>query len=136
MQPNLNLVVGTHFLKAGFEARKYNDNTLNPGSASGNYTFDKNLDPGRDRPRRCRIGQRIRTLPAGLSGDRGYVDRNIDPAFNHFYYAVFLQDDWKVTSRLTLNLGLRWDYETLRRNVTTAWCVAWISRPRARSPRR
>lgn len=30
----------------------------------------------------------------------------------HKYYAVYLQDDWRVTRRLTLNLGLRWDLET------------------------
>ena len=41
----------------------------------------------------------------------GGVDRNIDPAFSNFYWAVFLQDDWKVAPRLTVNWGLRWDYE-------------------------
>ncbi len=28
------------------------------------------------------------------------------------YYAAYFQDDWRVTGRLTLNLGLRWEYET------------------------
>jgi len=28
------------------------------------------------------------------------------------YYAPWIEDDWKVSKRLTLNLGLRWDYES------------------------
>ncbi len=41
----------------------------------------------------------------------GYVDRNINPAYRNHHVALFLQDDWKVTPRFTINAGLRWDYE-------------------------
>ena len=30
---------------------------------------------------------------------------------NQWYHALFVQDDWKLTNKLTLNLGLRYDYE-------------------------
>ena len=33
-------------------------------------------------------------------------------AYQSLYYAGFFQDDWRVNSRLTLNLGVRWDYES------------------------
>lgn len=33
--------------------------------------------------------------------------------FNFHYFAPYIQDDWKVTPRFTLNLGLRWDFRTL-----------------------
>jgi hypothetical protein len=110
LQPNLNLVVGKHFLKFGGEIRKYNDNTLNPGMAAGQYEFSKNWTQANSNRADAVSGNEIATFLLGYPTS-AYVDRNIDPAFTHFYYAFFFQDDWKVTSRLTVNLGLRWDYE-------------------------
>ena len=44
------------------------------------------------------------------SAGPGRSDYPLFPFFRQWYYAPFVQDDWKVTSRLTLNLGLRWDF--------------------------
>lgn len=43
-----------------------------------------------------------------LTIGRGF---NAKPAFLQQYYALYSQNDWRPTSRLTINLGLRWDYQ-------------------------
>jgi hypothetical protein len=37
--------------------------------------------------------------------------RNYFADINHSYYGFFAQDQWRVTSKLTLNYGIRWDFE-------------------------
>lgn len=110
IQPNSNLVVGKHFLKFGGEGRRYNDNTNNPGLASGTYSFGRDWTQQNALRADAVSGNELATFLLGYASS-GRVDRNIDPAFSNYYYALFLNDDWKVTPRFTLNLGLRWDYE-------------------------
>ena len=40
------------------------------------------------------------------------------PDANNFYFAGFIQDDWRVTPRLTLNLGLRYELDTDVKNIS------------------
>jgi len=55
---------------------------------------------------------------------------NPDLSTHNNQYGVYVQDDWTVNSRLTVNAGLRWDYETDQLNnkyVTPANVVAELS---------
>ena len=110
LQPNVNWAVSKHLMKFGAEARKYNDNSLNPGNAVGTYNFGKNWTQAVSNQSSATSGNEFATFLLGYPTSAA-IDRNIDPSFTHFYYATFFQDDWKVTPKLTLNMGIRWDYE-------------------------
>ena len=49
------------------------------------------------------------------------------------YYGVFVQDDWRVNDKLTVNYGVRLEHETGLPKRTTSWSSASIATPSARS---
>ena len=54
-------------------------------------------------------------FPLPLTWDKAYLDNETPNYFSdrtHGYIGLFVQDQWRVTSKFTLNYGLRWDYET------------------------
>ncbi|WP_321476676.1 TonB-dependent receptor domain-containing protein [uncultured Paludibaculum sp.] len=110
LQPNLNRVQGSHTLKFGGEFRRYNDNSNNPGGSSGVYSFSRAWTQQRALTSDSISGNEFASFLLGYPLS-GYVDRNIDPAYKNYYFAGFVQDDWRVNGRLTLNFGIRWDYE-------------------------
>jgi len=111
MQPNFSKVIGRHFLKFGAEARQYNLNDPGRGYPSGYYAFNKNWTQANANRGDAVSGNGLATMLMGIPST-AYVQKNIDRSYKHFYYAGFFQDDWKLTSKLTLNFGLRWDTET------------------------
>lgn len=110
VQPNLQWVRGRHNLKMGSELRLYNQNNIRPGSAAGNYTFGRNWSQADPQRGDALSGNIFATFLLG-NPTSGFVDRNSDPALQNRYYSLFIQDDWKIARHVTLNLGLRWDYE-------------------------
>jgi outer membrane receptor protein involved in Fe transport len=87
---------------------KANNNTpvssINPFSFSAGFT-QQNAQTGS-----ATAGNPFASLLLGWPSGGG-VSYTIASAFQQIYEGFFVQDDWRVTPRLTLNLGLRWEYE-------------------------
>jgi len=107
----LNKTVGNHALKFGGEARVQRDNYDFPTSSFGNFAFTKGFTQRNPLAADAASGNAFASFLLGYPAS-GSVPINPSFAYQHLYYGLFLQDDWRVSRRLTLNLGLRWDYES------------------------
>jgi hypothetical protein len=102
---------GNHSLRFGGELRIYELNSTNYGFVSPSYTFSTDWTRGPvDNSPSATVGQGLASLLFGLP-TTGQSDRNASLAQASKYVALFLQDDWKVSRRLTVNAGLRYEVE-------------------------
>ncbi|HZL27256.1 MAG TPA: TonB-dependent receptor [Acidobacteriaceae bacterium] len=111
----LTKTFGHHTVRFGFEGNLIRYNVQNPQSGFGAFSFDRrftqlnsvNVGIGSD----PNSGDPMASL---LLGDFSGASYNITPAYalQQIYMAPFVQDDWRVNNKLTLNLGIRYDYES------------------------
>ena len=109
VRDTLSWVKGRHQIRVGAERRRYDDNYYSRNRYRGSLTIQSFPD--------FLLG--LAGTPVAQGGN-GSTSSNInsadvasgipDGADRITNAAVFVQDDWKVNSRLTLNVGLRWDY--------------------------
>jgi outer membrane receptor protein involved in Fe transport len=93
---------GEHQLKAGFQYAKREETFGDFGTANGQFNFDT------DRPFNA---SDLSTYPTFFTVRvKGGLDA---PIPDNETLGVFLQDDWRLNDRLTLNLGLRYDKEDI-----------------------
>lgn len=115
-------VTGKHALKFGADLRLARFSSVNFANSAGNYTFGTNWTVGPlDNSPAGPFGQGLASMLLGLP-TAGTFDVNAAQTTSAGYYALFLQDDFRVNARLTLNLGVRYerDLPTIERfNRTT-----------------
>jgi hypothetical protein len=108
---------GPHELKFGGEARLHQQNYIQTNAPLGYFNFDNrgsSICPAIGPSSIC--GDQV-TIAGGddmasfMMGQvqSGYYEIQFRPATENYQYALFAQDNWKITHKLTLNLGLRYD---------------------------
>ncbi len=111
----LSKTAGVHSVRTGFEFRAYQEaDKFFSNAQTGQFTFDSTytrgpLDNSATSP--SSIGQSVASLLLGLPGSAS-IQRAADYIEQSNSWGFFVQDDWKVSPKLTVNLGLRYEFET------------------------
>jgi hypothetical protein len=104
---NISIRRGTHFFKAGALIARRNwtfDEAVNPRSS---FNFDGVVSANGGTPTR---DNQFADFLLGASTSAAVSSQPFATRMNNLWQAYYFQDDWKVSSSLTINLGLRYEY--------------------------
>jgi hypothetical protein len=109
LQVNASHERGNHSLKfgVGAEVNRLNDTDVN----SAFFNFNRGMTSGPvGASDSSTSGNAIASLLLG-TGSSGYAPTSVRPAATQMYYSWYLQDTWRVTPRLTVNAGIRYEIQ-------------------------
>ena len=100
---------GAHTFSFGYQFIDFVDNTVaaNLGSFTIPASFTQGPDPNAANPQ---TGAGFASFLLG-TGSTGGFPLNTAPAYSQTYHGWYLQDEWKISPKLTATLGLRYDIQ-------------------------
>ena len=110
---SMTKIHGGHTMKAGIEYRKYHENYFQPNTPNGSLTFSRNQTVQNPLVSSSTQGDGLASALLGF-GSGGVMSIDYPTAQTAGYFGAYLNDDWRITRRLTLNLGLRYDFDIPR----------------------
>lgn len=103
----LNWQRGKHNLKMGGDYRWQMYNNYSPGKLAGTYGFGATFT---GLPGTANTGYALADFLLGTPGSGAFNLNDYTYRMTVHNAAVYFQDDWKVSRKLTVNLGVRWQY--------------------------
>jgi hypothetical protein len=110
-QPTYTRIMGNHSVRAGYDLRQYQEFGANNNRQAGEYLMRNNAAFTRPASNSAtQLWQDVATFLTGFPTG-GNIDINATRENRLWNLAAFGQDDWTVTIKRSINLGLRYDYE-------------------------
>ena len=111
---DLTKSIGRHSVRFGADARLFRTfSNRYSGSISPDFTFANTYTKGPlDNSAAASLGQELAAMLLGIPGGSLTSGSTLNYALQNKYWGAFLQDDFRLSSKLTLNVGLRFEQET------------------------
>jgi hypothetical protein len=104
---NLSYVIGKHSLGFGADIRKFRENGGTANSSRGSFTFTARFST---LPGVANTGDPMADFLLGYPTNASVAIGNGFTNVRQYHSSFYIKDDWKTTSKLTLNIGLRYEY--------------------------
>jgi hypothetical protein len=108
-QAGLSKNAGRLTTKFGVEFRVIRGYSQQPGYDAGNFSFDQTFTGANPTLIQPSSGNALASFLLGTP-QSGYIQVSSEPARQEKMASLYFQNDIKVTDKLTVNLGVRWDY--------------------------
>jgi len=105
-------IKGNHTFKFGTDLRQYNLNVDTFGNSTGTFSYSNSwVRASNSASSTTAQGQDLASLLLGLPTSGSY---DLNPAASYYshYYSAFVQDDWRISHTVTIDVGLRFDHDT------------------------